>query len=323
MPRRTQRRARATGLCLLAGLALTLVAGCSTTRQPTEPAGTPTQPGGRVTGEAAGPVVTIAGDIAGGQRKDKETAKLVEAIDPDYVLTAGDNAYSDGTPADYEKYDETWGRFKDKTYPTPGNHDYHDEAGDPPYYYTYFADRLPDENDGQYYAFDVGRWRLYSLNCEVSCSDSSDQAQWLRDDLASAGAGRHKMAYLHRPRYSCGTHGSSDTPDALWDILLDARTDIVVAGHDHNYQRYPRMDSDGERADDGIVSFVAGTGGSDFYDISGKESDEGCPLARFHEDNQAGLLQLTLGKNSFSWAMVTVQNTVLDKGTATTLDNLG
>lgn len=266
--------------------------------------------------------MAIAGDIAGGQRKDKETAELVETIDPDYLLTAGDNAYPDGTREDYEKYDETWGRFIGRTYPAPGNHDYHEEAGDPPYYYTYFADRLPDENDGEYYAFDVGSWRLYSLNCEVSCSDTSDQAEWLHEDLANAGKGKHKMAYLHRPRYSCGTHGSSDTPGALWDILLDARADIVVAGHDHNYQRYPRMDADGDRADDGIVSFVAGTGGSDFYEIDGDESEEGCPLARSHADSEAGLLKLTLGRNSFTWAMITVQNKVLDEGTERTLDKL-
>jgi predicted phosphodiesterase len=266
--------------------------------------------------------VTIAGDIAGGQRKDKETAKLVEDIDPDYVLTAGDHAYPDGTSSDYENYDETWGQFKDKTYPAPGNHDYHSEAGDPPYYYTYFADRLPDQNDGEYYAFDVGRWRLYSLNCEISCSESSDEATWLKEDLATEGKGKHKMAYLHYPRYSCGTHGSSDQPDALWDVLLAERADLVVAGHDHNYQRYPRMDSDGERSDDGIMSFVVGTGGSDFYEISGDESEEGCPMSQFREDNQAGVLKLRLGPSSFSWAMVTVDDKVLDEGTEKTLDDL-
>jgi predicted phosphodiesterase len=315
--------ALAAWLCLVLGCVLTVVVGCSSPDQPAEPAGTPTRPGGPATGGTASPVVTIAGDIAGEQRNDTKTAKLVEAINPDYVLTAGDNAYPDGTRSDYEKYDETWGRFKDKTYPTPGNHDYHDETGDPPYYYTYFADRLPREhNGGEYYAFNVGTWRLYSLNCEISCSASSDQAQWLADDLATAGKGKHAMAYLHRPRYSCGTHGSSDTPDALWDILLNARADLVVAGHDHNYQRFPRMNSDGGQSDDGIVSFVAGTAGESHYEISGNESEEGCPLARFRDDNQFGLLQLTLGKNSFTWAMVTLQNTVLDKGTARTLDNL-
>jgi predicted phosphodiesterase len=321
MPRRTHRPHRA-GLLLLLWLLLALVAGCSGPGRSTERAGTPTRPGDRLAGATAGPVVAIAGDIAGEQRGDAKTARLVEAIDPDYVLTAGDNAYPDGTASDYQRYDATWGRFKDKTYPAPGNHDYHDEAGDPPYYYTYFADRLPREHHGEYYAFDVGSWRVYSLNCEISCSESSDQARWLAGDLATAGDGRHKMAYLHRPRYSCGTHGSSDEPAALWDVLLEARTDLVVAGHDHNYQRYPRMDSDGEQTDDGIVSFVAGTGGKNFYEISGEESEEGCPLARRHVDDRFGVLRLTLGRNSFSWAMIAVPNTVLDSGTTPTLDRL-
>ena len=317
MLRRTPRPRAVALLGLLVGLALLLVAGCSGPAGSADPEGTPTTPGGPVAGATGGPVVTIAGDIGG---REEDTARLVEAVDPDYVLSAGDNAYPDGTSDDYEKYDETWGRFLGKTYPAPGNHDYHDEAGDPPYYYTYFADRLPDENDGQYYAFVVGMWRLYSLNCEISCSASSDEAKWLADDLATAGKGKHKMAYLHRPRYSCGDHGSSDLPQALWDVLLQARTDIVVAGHDHNYQRYPRMNADGGPDHDGILSFVAGTGGSDFYEISGHESDEGCSLVRFDEDDQYGVLQLTLGASSFSWALVTVHDTVLDRGTAQTLD---
>jgi hypothetical protein len=317
MGRRTPGARRGAGAGLLVGLVLALVTGCSTPSGSANPVGVPTHPGGPVRGGPAGPVVTIAGDIGD---HEAETARLVEAIDPDYVLTAGDNAYHDGTRADYTKYDATWGQFLDKTYPSPGNHDYHDEAGNPPNYFTYFAHRLPAENNGEYYAFNVGTWRLYSLNCEISCSASSAQATWLAHDLATAGKGRHKLAYLHRPRYSCGDHGSSDLPRALWDVLLAARTDVVVAGHDHNYQRYPRMNADGSPAADGIMSFVTGTGGADFYAITGKESLQGCSLVRFDEDDQYGVLQLTLGRRSFGWALVTTHDTVLDRGRARTLD---
>jgi hypothetical protein len=318
MGRRTRGLHRGAGAGLLAGLVLTLVTGCSATSGAADPVGVPTHPGDPVRGGPGGPVVTIAGDIGD---HEAETARLVEAIDPDYVLTAGDNAYHDGTQADYAKYDATWGHFLAKTYPAPGNHDYHDD-GTQPYYFTYFAGRLPDQNNGEYYAFNVGTWRLYSLNCEISCSASSPQATWLAHDLATAGKGRHKMAYLHRPRYSCGDHGSSDLPKALWDVLLAARTDIVVAGHDHNYQRYPRMNADGGLAGNGIMSFVTGTGGADFYAITGKESLQGCSLVQFDEDTQYGVLQLTLGRRAFSWALVTVADTVLDRGRARTLDRV-
>ena len=272
----------------------------------------------------ADPVVTIAGDIAGGNRGDIATGALVQRIGPDYALTAGDNAYPDGTAADYQKYEQSWGQFKAKTRPAPGNHDYHTAAGSPPYYYTYFASQLPTQNAGQFYAFDVGGWRLYSLNCEISCSATSAQAAWLRNDLATAGAGKHKMAFLHRPRYSCGpTHGSSTTPRALWDALLGARADIVVAGHDHNYQRYPRMGSTGVAANAGMVSFVAGTGGEGLTSVTGTETAEACALAQFHQGSQLGVLKLTLGTTSFSWAFVATDDSVLDSGTQPTLDSFG
>jgi Calcineurin-like phosphoesterase len=270
----------------------------------------------------ADPVVAIAGDIGVSGPEDEATAALIGRIAPDYVLTAGDNAYPDGTRADFAAhYDPSWGRFKARTRPSPGNHDYHDEAGSPPYYYTYFAGQLPAENGGQYYAFDVGSWRLYSLNCEIDCSAASPQVAWLRQDLATRGLGKHKLGYLHRPRYSCGRHGSSTLPDALWDALLAARADAVVAGHDHNYQRFPRMDSDARQAPTGMLSFVAGTGGAGLYPITGAEGEEGCALARAKDSATHGVLRLTLGLNSLGWAYVTSAGTIVDSGTTPTLDS--
>jgi hypothetical protein len=312
------RRARPVRLAQLNfALVCALVSGAAVGSQPTD-ATTATRPAAAVAAAATDPVVTIAGDITGHQRGDFATGALVQRINPIYVLTAGDHAYPDGTPADFQKYDESWAQLKAKTRPTPGNHDYHPPAGSPPYYYTYFADQLPAENGGQYYAFDVGRWRLYSLNCEIPCPASSDQVAWLRDDLATAGAGRHKMAYVHRPRYACGTHSSSTKPDALWDILLAARTDVMVAAHVHNYQRYPRMNSDAAPSDTGMVSFVVGTGGASLNATDA--GNEGCALAQFLQSTQFGVLKLTLGANAFTWAFVATDNTVLDTGTQATLD---
>ena len=306
---RRSRRVRPARLGL--ALVLVLVPGTAVARQVDSGAGAP----------AAAPVVTIAGDIADSQGGDIGTAALVRRIDPAYVLTAGDNAYPDGRAVDYQNYDQAWGPFRAKTRPAPGNHDYHRAAGSPPYYYTYFAGALPAANAGQYYAFDVGRWRLYSLNCEISCSATSPEAAWLRNDLATAGTGRHKLAFLHRPRYSCGpSHGSSTTPDALWDVLLAARTDVVVAAHDHNYQRFPRMNSDGAGAAAGMVSFVAGTGGTGLNSLTGTERTEGCALAQFHQGTRFGVLELTLRAKAFTWAFVATDGSVLDSGTQATLD---
>jgi hypothetical protein len=312
---RTGRRVRLARLLLVQ--ICVLAVGAAVSSPPTE--ATTGHAPAAVRAAARAPVVTIAGDIAGSLRGDLETGPLVQRINPTYALVAGDEAYEDGTAADYAQYDQSWARFKAKTRPTPGNHDYHAAAGSPPYYYTYFAAQLPGANGGQYYAFDVGRWRLYSLNCEIDCSATSAQAAWLRNDLATAGAGKHKMAYLHRPRFSCGHHGSSTRPSALWDLLLTARADVIVAAHDHLYERYPRMSSAGTPSATGMVSFVVGTGGAS-HDAIGTGSDPGCALAGFRQNTRFGVLKLTLATNAFSWAFIATDNGVLDSGTPRTLD---
>lgn len=267
---------------------------------------------------SGGPVVTIAGDIATGAATDEATAKLVKLLDPDYVLTVGDHVYPFGGPQAYAtRYEPSWGRFKSKTRPAPGNHDYEPPAGTPPHYYDYFARQLPKENAGRYYAFNLGRWRLYSLNCEIDCSASSPQVSWLRKDLATKGDRKHKLAYLHYPRYSCGRWGSSAVPFALWEELVAARTDVVLAGHDHNYQRFPRMDSSGKPFDHGPASFVVGTGGAWMYPFVGEH--QGCDRVRYRQNEVHGVLEMTLGDSRFSWRFVTTDETVLDPGRMRTL----
>ncbi len=271
----------------------------------------------------ADPVVTIAGDIAGGNRGDSATAHWSSASIRIRLDRRGQRL-PDGTAADYQKYEQSWGQFKAKTRPTPGNHDYHAAAGSPPYYYTYFAGQLPTENAGQYYAFDVGGWRLYSLNCEISCSATSAQAAWLRNDLATAGAGKHKMAFLHRPRYSCGPDAwILTTPRALWDTLLGARADIVVAGHDHNYQRYSADGLDRRRRERGH-GVVRGRHRGRGPDQRHRHRDRrGMRSRPFHQGSQLGVLKLNLGATSFSWAFVATDDSVLDSGTQPTLDSFG
>jgi acid phosphatase type 7 len=265
------------------------------------------------------PVVALAGDIATDENTDRATAEVVRRMRPDYVLTLGDHTYPYGSRRYFDAYyDRTWGMFKAKTRPAPGNHEYISGAGSPPYYYRYFARQLPDRNRGRYYAFNVGRWRLYSLNCEIACGARSAQARWLGNDLANWPR-RHKLAYLHRPRYSCGAHGSNTLPDALWNRLIAARTDVVLAGHDHNYQRFPRMDSDGQYASRGPVSFVVGTGGAHLYSVDGDERQQGCSKARYVQSRKHGVLRLRLGRYRFGWRFVAGDRTVMDSGFRRTL----
>jgi hypothetical protein len=271
-------------------------------------------------GLAAAPVVAAAGDIASRGPRDSATARVVRQMKPRFVLALGDMAYPAGSRRYFQRfYVPTWCTFKGRTRPTPGNHDLRPGTGRPPYYFRFFADQLPNVHRGRYYAFNVGRWRLYSLNCEIVCGPRSRQVRWLRRDLATAGRGRHKLAYVHRPRYSCGKRGSSRRLNPLWNRLLDARTDIVLAGHSHNYQRFPRMNANNRITRRGILSFVVGTGGVRPFPITGRERKEGCAKVRHIEGDRAGVLKLRLGATAFRWTLVAGDNDVLDTGVRRTL----
>jgi hypothetical protein len=251
-----------------------------------------------------------AGDIAScSQNDDEATATLLDAI-PGTVFTAGDNAYSSGTASEFTNcYDPTWGRHKARTRPAPGNHDYSTSSGGP--YYHYFGAQAGDSGKG-YYSYDVGDWHVISLNSNISMSAGSTQEQWLRADLA-ASTKQCTLAYWHHPRFSSGSHGSSTSPQPLWQALYDYNADVVISGHDHNYQRFaPQTPTGVADPARGIREFVVGTGGESHYTF-------GTPIANTEAYNTDtfGLLKLTLYANSYSWEFVPVAGkTYTDSGTA-------
>jgi hypothetical protein len=129
-------------------------------------------------------------------------------------------------------YDPTWGRHKERTKPSPGNHEYltSGAAG----YFQYFS------NIPSYYAYDLGSWRIYALNSEIDVSEGSPQVTWLKADLASNPA-QCVLAYWHRPRWSSGSnHGSNEDYQDLWRILYEAGAELVLNGHEHQYEPLPR-----------------------------------------------------------------------------------
>lgn len=267
-----------------------------------EPNGTPGQ---TVPPTPVPPTVTLvgAGDIADcNSDVDGQTAALVAAI-PGTVFTLGDNAYEDGKRSEFDScYAPTWGQFKGRTRPAPGNHDYHTAgaAG----YFSYFGDRAGLDDRG-YYAFDRGAWRIYSLNSMCSeiggCGAGSAEIAWLKADLA-AHPSNCSLAYWHHPRYSSGEHGNNDSMDEIWDVLYDGGVDLALAGHDHSYERFAPMDKAGNIAPDmGITSFVVGTGGREFY-----EFDEILPTSRARASGVAGVIELTLQPGSWSSRFVPV-----------------
>ena len=252
-----------------------------------------------------GPTVTLVGtgDIADcNSDVDTQTAALVAEV-PGTVITMGDNAYEDGTRAEFDAcYQPTWGQFKGRTRPAPGNHEYHTPgaAG----YFGYFGDRAGPDGRG-YYAYTRGAWRIYSLNSQCGeiggCDPASPQLRWLLDDL-EANPSRCSLAYWHHPRYSSGEHGSQAVMDPIWDALVDARVEIVLAGHDHSYERFAPMDKAGDLAPErGITSFVVGTGGREFY-----EFEEILSTSRARVSGVAGVIELTLRPESWSSRFVAV-----------------
>jgi hypothetical protein len=189
------------------------------------------------------PVLVGAGDIAScSSEGDEATANLLDGIEGT-VFTLGDNAYHDGTAAEFaDCYDPTWGRHKARTKPSAGNHEYNTSGATP--YYDYFGAAAGDPDKG-YYSYDAGSWHIISLNSNCSqvggCAKGSPQGQWLRADLA-AHPTSCTLAYFHHPLFSSGKHGNQARVRPFWEVLYEANADMVLSGHDHSYERFLPQD---------------------------------------------------------------------------------
>jgi hypothetical protein len=218
---------------------------------------------------AAAPAVTVyaAGDIARCVHPDPAwsgaaaTAELVSAglaADPQAaVLVLGDTTYPRGAAAEYaDCYGPTWGRFKHRSWPAPGNHEYATAGAAP--YFSYFGARA----GRGYYRVRLGSWRVFSLDSNLAGAAQAAQLAWLRAELERDPA-RCTLAYWHHPLYSSGMHGSYARMKPAWQLLYRAGAELVLSGHDHVYERFAPQDADGRRDDArGIRQFVAGTGGA-------------------------------------------------------------
>jgi hypothetical protein len=217
---------------------------------------------------------------------------------PGLVFTAGDNAYPHGSADDFRRcYDPTWGRHRTRTRPSPGNHDYESPGARP--YYDYFGGAAGPHGLG-YYSYGIGAWRAYSLNSNVSADPGSAQYAWLQAELASSPS-RCSLAYWHHPVLSSGPNGDQRQMRAVWKLLHQHGVEVVIAGHDHLYERYSPMDGD-LRADPsrGIRQFVVGTGGYELYPFT---------TIKPHSEARAavlGVIRFTLRAGGYDWEFVPV-----------------
>ncbi len=260
------------------------------------------------------PVLAGAGDIADCSRSSQEgTAKVLDGI-VGQVATFGDGAYPDGSLSDYMNcFDPSWGRHKARTRPSTGNHEYnHGTGAGAPGYFVYWGAAAGDSGIG-YYSYDLGAWHIVVINSSLDMSAGSPQEQWLRADLAAHPA-TCTLAYWHHPRFSSGGNGSTLATQPIWQALYDNYADVVINGHDHDYERFAPQTPNGVLdTARGIREFVVGTGGNSLYSWPGN------PIANSEVRSNVdyGVIKMTLWPTSYDWQFVPVAGgTFADQGSA-------
>jgi acid phosphatase type 7 len=271
-----------------------------------------------ISSAAGDPVIVAAGDIAcdpdsssfnsgdgsSSSCRQRFTATLLQGATA--VLALGDLQYENGDYAKYLKsYAPSWGAYKRITRPVPGNHEYNTSGAKG--YYDYFGTIAAERGKG-YYSFDLGAWHLVALNSEIDAHAGSAQERWLHADLAAMKKSC-LLAYWHKPRFSSGEHGNDADFDAFWRALYAAHADVVLTGHDHDYERFGLQNPDAGADPKGIRAFVVGTGGRSLRDFSAPE-----PNSQIRNSTSFGVLRLTLHPGSYEWKFLPEKGTFTDSG---------
>lgn len=241
-----------------------------------------------------------------------KTASLVESLlskagERAAVLTLGDNVYYTGLLSEYQGcYEGTWGKFKSRTWAIPGNHDY--GVANAVGYFDYFGARAGTNRTG-IYKQDLGKWSLFALNSNIAAETGSGQMAWLKAEV-SANSGC-KLAAWHHPVVSSSIRGNNSIMQAIWSELATRKVDIILQGHEHHYERFAPMQSDGlGNASSGIRSFVVGTGGAALYDFGSTKPMSEARIKDF------GVLVLKLYPSRYEWSFMTIDGAILDSGSA-------
>ena len=258
---------------------------------------------------AADAVLVGAGDIARcGSRLQgaHATANVLDDVIEDHpdalIFTVGDNAYRRGTEKEFQNcYEPTWGRHRDRTRPSVGNHEYKTRGAVP--YYEYFGEAAGPAGKG-YYSYSLGSWHVIALNsvCDkVGCGEDAEQYRWLERDLEQSKS-YCTVAYFHHPLFSSGTHGGDEAMKPIYQLLYKHGVELVLAGHEHHYERFAPQDPDGRAdPDKGIRQFIVGTGGREHRRI-GKPK----PNSEVRDRTSYGVLGLNLKAGSYDWKFLPI-----------------
>ncbi len=250
---------------------------------------------------ASSPTLLAVGDIATcGNLGAFITAGIIQKelkkIPNSKLAILGDIAYERGTDAEFKCYDAAYGQFKDITYPSPGNHEYYTPNATG--YYKYFGTRAGDPKRG-YYTYKLGNWRIYALNSNCNyiggCDANSPQVKWLKQTLLQ-NPSQCSLAYWHHPRFSSGRHGNTSFMQDIWATVAKAGVEVVLAGHDHTYERFAPLDSSGNPNPKGTQAFVIGTGGRSLYAFINPH-----PHSQVKQNSSLGVSKFGLEPNGYSW----------------------
>jgi hypothetical protein len=258
---------------------------------------------------------------------------------PVRVLALGDLAYEDGTADQLQCFQKRWSGFDDVLLPVPGNHEYH--STDATHYFAHFKNNTAVNQSGDklgYFALNFpngdGPWRLIGLNDNFANPKPSQikdyqqkmaaQHTWLKSKLDMSkeeNQPRCVLAFWHQPTFTSGKHGHKykKAPNApltksrpmktALGTLYDHGASVVVAGHDHNYEQFTPHDADGNAKDDGIRSFVVGTGGAilttdGYLESVWAPNSEGGPFGI--TKGRQGVLKIDLFDSWYRWEFLSI-----------------
>jgi acid phosphatase type 7 len=241
-------------------------------------------------------------------------AELVTEIAPDRFLPLGDLQYEDGSLQRFQTaYDAQFGHLKDITWPVPGNHEYRQEGASG--YFGYFGEIAHPPHG--YYANRLGDWLVIALNSELcdegACEEDGAQYLWLEEVLEEHSHVKCTLAYMHHPRYDWRPYqkwirdeagqtlyGGSETEPyvPLWELLYEHEADVVLAAHNHLYQRWAPQDAHWNETPDGIVQFTVGTGGRLLYALGRPPMPDALEVT---QNKAHGVLKMTLHEDAYSY----------------------
>jgi hypothetical protein len=281
---------------------------------PTPPPGSMSSPSNAPTTAPTDPVLVGAGEIGEcGPSGDEETARLIDGIGGT-VFTTGNNAYPNGTAGQYAMcYGTSWGRFVARTRPAVGNVDYQTEGALG--YRGYFGPAATNADGKTWYSYDLGRWHVIVLDSTCAkiggCDGASPEGRWLAADLAASKA-HCTVAIWNQPRFSSGEHGDDVDVEPFWQALYAAGADVVVNGHDHDYERFkPQTPAGQVDVEKGIREFVVGTGGTPLGAFGPSK-----PNSEIRVSVTQGVLKLTLRPQGYDWQFIPTTGSFSDSGSA-------